>query len=179
MYATRDNLPVHNAPYGKAKITERIEKTETEVRVVGYAINAFGNKWYKTSSGGWIVYDYLTSDIPKKEESKDAKRNDISFSDLKSSFNGKDSAMIQISCNRPTGLYVEECGLYFGADSIQKVVSEVPNNEAQNYPNYFNIFYDVKQECGVTLQKGKIYSYQFYVIVDGIEYASKTYRLNT
>ena len=108
MYATRDNLPVHNAPYGKAKITERIEKTETEVRVVGYAINAFGNKWYKTSSGGWIVYDYLTSDIPKKEESKDAKRNDISFSDLKSSFNGKDSAMIQISCNRPTGLYVEE-----------------------------------------------------------------------
>lgn len=50
--------PSHVTPYGEAQIGVRYNKGDT-VYVVGSAINAFKNPWYKLSDGSWLSGEYL------------------------------------------------------------------------------------------------------------------------
>lgn len=53
-----NTAPAHTTPYGAATITARYKKGQT-VYVTGSSKNAFGNTWYRLSSGDWLTGDYL------------------------------------------------------------------------------------------------------------------------
>lgn len=60
MVTVKDDVPAHTAPYGAATVTRRLY-TGNELAITGQAVNHFGNLWFRTSGGGWLVSDHLGS----------------------------------------------------------------------------------------------------------------------
>lgn len=78
------------------------------------------------------------------------------------------NAVIHTKVNNPEKLNVKTvgCYIYDGNDNLIKRHEE----SCQRNESRFNIWYDLNDEVDVTLTPGTRYSYQFYVIYDGVEY---------
>ena len=59
MIVIENDAPLRTAPYQVGAVFKRLALNQ-ELTVVGYCINMYGNKWYKTDTGHWI-YDERVS----------------------------------------------------------------------------------------------------------------------
>lgn len=159
------------------------------------AIKPDGVVLYQGNDQGYVTikqysYDYLARDFPHAASiytapnyasiNKPAQYS-VSFATPTVSSITANNAVLKTSVYRPTGVYVQYCGLYMGKTSqaLSKVATEVPGQEAQNYPNYFNMAYDIKSETKFQLSSATQYYYKFFIIINGVEYQSSVYSFKT
>lgn len=82
-----------------------------------------------------------------------------------------DNAKINATINMT---YLEGCGFYLGTSTNNMKRVAEPTNA-----NVINIWFDLKNECGITLTPGTKYYYKIFIVVGGKEYASATQSFTT
>ncbi|MGN0469063.1 MAG: hypothetical protein ACI4GY_10105, partial [Acutalibacteraceae bacterium] len=71
--------------------------------------------------------------------------------------------------------YISSCGFYLGTSqsNLVKRHTETVNKNTEK------IWYDIKNECGITLTHATTYYYKFYIVVNSKEYQSETKSFTT
>ena len=86
-----------------------------------------------------------------------------------------DNAIIKVSVSNCYQTSLQECGAYLGKDAsgLSLIASEQPKRGTKE------IWYDIKNECGQTLEGGTTYYYKFYVVANGTTYYSDVQSFKT
>lgn len=119
----------------------------------------------------YVIYDdrEFKSDI----NSFTTKKANISVDSTLATEVTSSNAVVNGTVYRPTGLYIEKCGIYFGKSesSMKKVAEDSLSRdcEASLYPDYFVMFFDLNDEAGQVLSAHTRYYWQCYVICNGRE----------
>lgn len=102
--AKSGTFPVHFAPYAASPTFKTVSGS---VSVNGKTINGYKNEWYRLSTGGWIVADYLK--IPIGEGIVKISGNTAAVNDKAASSNaGKSKKLTELSNGTKVDVYTAE-----------------------------------------------------------------------
>lgn len=164
----------------------------------GYIIKQdSGEKFYKVGKPGkwrkWLswptkpdCYDATTGATANGNTSlgpkagDDAKADKVRIADLKATNITSTNALLSATAYKDPSTKVKNCGIYLGASEAtmqRENIESVP--DAHNGYHNLNIWYDLNEELGITLEPHTTYYYVFYCEVGDEVYLSDTATFTT